>query len=598
MLMTKIRLFLFILVIVPVILTAQKIPLDHNVYDGWKSLSSAIISDDGKYVAYEINPQQGDGWLYICNIVTGQKDSVFCGTKATLSFDSRYVVYHIKPTYAETRKAKKDKAKEDMMPKNNMGISLLQGNSPLIVKRVKSFSLPESNSLWMAYLLEKKIEDKKDTMDPSDSTKVSKAPSPRGKKPPEPKGTELVIFNPVLNKEYRYNDVTEYVVSKDGMTISYLQVYPDTAKIDNFKVNIFDSRKETTAQVFEGKGSLKNLSASKPGDKLSFIFTQDTSKTKIYDLYLSRGIEKAAKIVDSPNPAMPSGWSVSENGNILFSDDGTRLFFGTAEKPVKEPEDTLLADEKYKLDIWSWDDEVLQPMQKKQLDQDQKRSYQAVYHIDKGVMFQLANKDIQTIRTIQKGNNDIALGSSNLKYQKESSWEGSSMSDYFIVNVKTGSKTLVLEKLDSRVSISPGGKYLAYWDTKDKVWVSLNISTGLKKVITASIKVPLYDELTDTPSDPPPHGIEGWMDDEKHVLIRDRYDIWLTDLTGTAVPQNITNGFGRKNNITFNYQKLDPDAEFIGKKELMYLTAFNNVNKEAGIYTLKAGTIGDPAKLV
>ena len=213
-------------------------------------------------------------------------------------------------------------------------------------------------------------------------------------------------------------------------------------------------------------------------------------------------------------------------------------------------------------------------------------------------MFQLANKEMPSIRTIQKGNNDVALGTSNLKYQKESSWQGDSPSDYYIVNVKTGTKTLVLEKSDSRANISPSGKYLVYWDITNRVWVSFNVSSGVKKVITSSIKVPLYDELNDTPSEPVPYGIDGWMEDEKHILIRDRFDVWLIDLSGVENPVNITNGFGRKNNLTFQYQKRDPESDFIGKNELMFFSAFNNENKESGSYTLKAGTIADPSKLV
>jgi dipeptidyl aminopeptidase/acylaminoacyl peptidase len=597
--MNKIRLLITIFSFVTLILSAQKIPLDHSDYDGWKTLSSSVISENGNWITYEINPQQGDGWLYICNMSTGVKDSVFCATRATFSPDCKYIVYQIKPTYYETRKARKDKLKEDMMPKNGIEIRLLEGDKNKInIKRVKSFSVPESNSLWMAYLLDKKLEEKKDSKASSDSLKGSRFTSSRGKKPPEAKGTELVLINPVLHREYRLIDVTDYVVSRDGKSIAYLQVYSDTTKIDKYRVNLFDTQKESTSMVFEGKGSLKKLSANKSGDKLSFIFSQDTSKAKIYNLYLTKGFEKANKIIDSSNPSMPAGWSVSENGNISFSDDGTRLFFGTAEKPVKEPEDTLLADEKYKLDIWSWNDDILQPMQKKELDQNQKKSYMAVYHIDKNVMFQLANKELPTVRTIQKGNNDIALGSSDLKYLKESSWEGDSPSDYFIINVETGTKTLTLEKFESRVSLSPSGKYLIYWDLKDKVWVSKSVSTGIVKVLTAGIKVPLFDETNDTPSDPFPYGIEGWMDDEKHVLIRDRYDIWSVDPTGTENPVNITNGIGRKNNLKFEYQKLDPEVDFIGKKELIYLSAFNNDNKEAGYYTLKAGSVSDPVKLV
>jgi hypothetical protein len=140
--MNKMRLLILLLILLPVVLSAQKLPLDQNVYDGWKSLSASAISDDGKWVTYEINPQQGDGWLYICNITSGQADSVFCGTRATFSPDMKFIVYQIKPAYSETRKAKKDKVKEDMMPKNNLGIMLLQGNDKsVIIKRVKSFPI-------------------------------------------------------------------------------------------------------------------------------------------------------------------------------------------------------------------------------------------------------------------------------------------------------------------------------------------------------------------------------------------------------------------------------------------------------------------------
>jgi dipeptidyl aminopeptidase/acylaminoacyl peptidase len=596
--MTIIRLLSLVLIMMPAILQAQKIPLDHEVYDGWKSISSPIISDNGKWVIYEINTQQGDGWLYICNITTGRKDSVFCAARASLSPDAEYIVYQIRPTYAETRKAKKEKMKEEMMPKNNLGIRVLQENKEqMLIKKVRSFSVPESGSMWMAYLLEKKSDNKKESKSPPDSSSVVKSPGTKGKKPPEPKGTELVVLNPLINKEYRYDDVTEFVVSQEGKTISFIQDYPDTSKTDNFKVSVFDTQKETSAIVFEGKGSAKKLNANKAGNQLSFMYSGDTSKTRVYDLYLSRGSETATKVIDASNAAMPSGFCVSENGIISFSDDGTRLYFGTADKPVTEPEDTLLSEEKYKLDIWSWDDQVLQPMQKKQIDQDLKRSYQAVYHIDRKVMFQLADKDLPSIRTLQKGNNDIALGSSNLKYRKESSWESDNSTDYYTVNVETGLKTKVLEKFDSRVSISPSGKFLVYWDINDRVWVSLSVSTGVNKVISSGIKVPLYDELTDIPSEPAPYGIEGWMEDEKHVLVRDRYDIWQLDLSGTENPVNITNGYGKRNHLSFQYQKLDNEADFIGKKELMFLTAFNNYTKEAGFFTIRAGTIADPSKI-
>lgn len=589
---------LFILLLLPGFLSAQKIPLDNNAYDGWKSLSSQFVSDDGKWVTYVINPQQGDGWLYIFDVFTGRKDSVARGERAVFSPDSKYLIYQVIPSFAETRQAKKKKLKDDKLPKNSLEIRLCSNNEVTRIPRVKSFAVAEKNSYWMAYLMEKKEAGSKEIKPAGDTTRAAVPVAPKKKKTAEAKGTELVIYNPLLKKEYRYQDVTEFVVTKDGKTISFLQSIPDTTKTENFRVNIFDTQKEIVKIVFEGRGSIRKLSNDRVGNMISFIYSADTSKVKVYDLWLSGKFEKSIKIIDSSNPAMPAGWSVSENGNITFSDDGNRLFFGTAAKPMKEPEDTLLEEEKYRLDIWSWEDDLLQPVQKKQLDQEKKRTWMAVFNVNNGLMFQLADTNIPVVRTFQKGNNPIALGSSDLKYRRSSSWDGSTSTDYYYINISTGAKTPLLEKCSSRAYMSPSCKYLLYWDNEGKGWISVPVGGGVKKNLTIAVKVPLYDELNDVPDNPSPHGIAGWMEDEKHVLVYDRFDIWALDLNGVESPVNITSNFGRINNLRFRYIKLDQEAEFISNKELMYLAAFNYKTKEAGFYTLKPGKTSDPIKLI
>jgi dipeptidyl aminopeptidase/acylaminoacyl peptidase len=577
---------------------SQKPPLDHSVYDGWKSISTTTVSTDGKWVSYIINPQQGDGWIYLYNTETGKSDSTACGSKPSFSAGIKYFVYQINPSYDETRAAKKKKLKDDKMPKNSLAIRLLSSDETTIIARVKSFAVPEEKSEWMAYLLEKKEDEKKDASAKSDTTMAPVNQNAKTPKKPEPKGTELVILNPVLKKEYRYNDVTEYSVSKNGKIISFLQELPDTSKVDNFVVNVFDPQKEISKVLFEGKGTVKKLTTDNAGNLVSFLYTADTSKVKVYDLWLSKNNGKAEKIIDISNRALTKGWSVSENGAITYSDDGTRLYFGTARKPVKEPVDTLLDDEKYKLDIWTWQDDLLQPQQKKQLDQELKRSYQAVYHVNRNIVFHLADSIVPVVRTTNKGNGDIALASSDLKYRKQSSWDTRNYTDYYIQNVATGVRKLLMENTHSSLFLSPAGNYLMIYDYDLKAWLSLPSQGGEKKILTSSISYPLHDELNDSPSDPRPYGLAGWADDNRHVLIYDRYDIWSLDLTGAEAPVNITNGFGRKNNLRLRYLKLDPDAEFIGRKELIYLSAFNFDNKESGFFTQRQGKPVDPVKLV
>jgi hypothetical protein len=40
---------------------AQKKPLDHRVYDARESVGLKQLSNDGEWIAYSINPQEGDG---------------------------------------------------------------------------------------------------------------------------------------------------------------------------------------------------------------------------------------------------------------------------------------------------------------------------------------------------------------------------------------------------------------------------------------------------------------------------------------------------------------------------------------------------------
>ena len=118
--MNKFLVTLFSIALFSITVFSQKVPLNHDVYDSWKALSSQSVSDDGNWVTYEINPQQGDGWLYICDIQSGRKDSAFCGFRASISPDSRYIAWQVKPTYGETMEARKKKLSSDQMPKGKI----------------------------------------------------------------------------------------------------------------------------------------------------------------------------------------------------------------------------------------------------------------------------------------------------------------------------------------------------------------------------------------------------------------------------------------------------------------------------------------------
>lgn len=605
-----------LLVLLPAVLTGQKKPLDHTVYDEWESLGSTHITDNGNYISYEVNPQQGDGMLYLFDSKSGQKESFERGNGATFSPENNYFVYLIKPRYTETRQAKKDKKKPDEMPKNDLGIKVLDGDEIKVIERVKSFKIPEDEGNWMAYLKEKPLPEKKEKDEEEAEEEEKEEPVARGRSRRGgggnngTEGTEMVIMNPVKGIEHSFNDVVEYVIAGEGTTVSYVQIKTDTNKVENYTVSVFDTGSEESKEIFNGDGKLKSLTSYKDRKTVAFIYTSDTSEVKVYNLYLWDGIQ-CAKIVDTETEGMPEGWSVSEKGRLTFSDSGQRLFFGTAEKPVEEPEDTLLADEKYKLDIWSWHDPLLQPQQKEQLQSEKNRSYEAVYHIREGEMVQLATEDIPTVRIFQKRDGDRVIGVSNLKYRKLISWDANRYTDYYLIDINTGNSKLILEGAPSSVEFSPSGENMLFWCIESKSWKSRKTEGGEPIDLTADLEVMFHNELHDSPSEPRPYGVVNrWIESENHVLIYDRYDIWKFDVNGKESPLRITNGYGRKQNITFRYTDLtarrgfrgfgmrSDDKEYLEEKETIYLTAFNELSKENGLFSTRINRVNNPEKII
>ena len=52
--------------------TAKR-PLHHRDYDGWNAIQSQVLSRDGKFLAYALFPEDGDGQLVVRNIATGKE---------------------------------------------------------------------------------------------------------------------------------------------------------------------------------------------------------------------------------------------------------------------------------------------------------------------------------------------------------------------------------------------------------------------------------------------------------------------------------------------------------------------------------------------
>src|SRR5438270_4933376 len=105
-----------------VLALGQKKPIDHSTYDGWKNVVGTTMSNDGHWVAYAINPQEGDGVVEVRDLSSDKKYTIERGTSFRFSNDGKFLIATVIPKFEETKKAKKDKLKPEDMPKNSLVI--------------------------------------------------------------------------------------------------------------------------------------------------------------------------------------------------------------------------------------------------------------------------------------------------------------------------------------------------------------------------------------------------------------------------------------------------------------------------------------------
>jgi dienelactone hydrolase len=562
-----------------------KKPLDHSVYDNWNRISGECISNDGKWVVFSIEPQEGDSRLVIYNIAEGKADTVARGTAPKISQDSRFVAFTIKPFFADVRKAKIAKKKSDEMPKDSLGIVQFGKDTVVRIGRVKSFALPEKGAGWMAYQLEKEEAKKDTTKHALSKDAIADAGANETDKKID-KGTNLVVREFSSGQEYRYPFVNEYLFSKNGQSLIFASTGNDstiTAGVLLFSTN---DRRLDTLNI--GKGTFKQLAFDEDGAQAAYLADRDTSKNKqrYFSLYYWKsGIDSASILVDTLAKGFRDRWLVSENRTPSFSKNGKRLYFGTA--PIPMPEDTTMNDEiTAKLDVWNWQDEFLQTQQIKNLDTEQKRSYLAAVDPLSRSFAQLGTPQIPTVTAGDEGNADVSIGLADVPYRKLVSWEDVPFYDVYLIDTRTGSSTQVLKKHKGGASLSPGAKFIYWYDLPQRHWYTMDVVKQKPVKVTSAITVPLYNELNDLPDDPGSHGALGWVEGDLAVLIYDRFDIWSADPTGMHAATSLTAGTGRAQKITYRYVRTYPEERFIPKGSTLLLSTFDRTSKSAGFSTL------------
>jgi dipeptidyl aminopeptidase/acylaminoacyl peptidase len=595
----------------------QKRPLDHADYALWKRIVNETVSHDGHWLVYQLTPGEGDGTLRVQGLQQDRSAVVDRGIAPEISADSRWLVARIAPMHDSVEAAKKAKKKPEEQPKDSLVVLDLRSLDPASAfraARVKSFKLPEDDSSWMAYLLEKTPPAKAGGGGRGEEKAAGEqaAGETGGKKPDEtkkprtPDGSTLVVRTLADGHERRFENVVDYVFTRGGSALYYTASGQDGAADGVFRVG----RTGDAQPVSTGEGRYLELAVSDKGDRVAFVTDRDDRQAQApaFALYLGGATGAATPVVAPGAPGLPEGWAPSQNGTISFSQSGGRVFFGSAVRPVYEQPDSTPADEKVSVDIWNWKDPYLQPMQLLQADQERKRTYEALYDVEARKVVQLATTDVPTVTVGDHGDGTVALGISELPYRQLVSWDGRYV-DAYLVNTATGAHEKVEEKVKSRPRLSPDGKYVTWWDGNTRAWKALDTRTKQVRDLTAGLHVAFYDTLDDHPDLPPAYGSAGWTDGDGAFLAYDAYDIWMLDPTGKNPPRDVTEGMGRRDSLRFRYVPVEGRGgarERFGRggdmtiptDKNVILSAFDEHTKGSGFYRDRFDSTRPPVRLI
>ena len=358
-----------------------------------------------------------------------------------------------------------------------------------------------------------------------------------------------------------------------------------------------------TINVLAGYSNVSGMTTDH--DNKILAFTSDLrsfgDKEADNEVYLWSFSEKPARrIVDAKTKGMPADHKIRPSG-LDFSRDGSVLMLSISQ-PKPEDLPKILPEDEVKLDVWHYEDGLLQTMQAKGSNP-ATASLTVAYHLDVDRAVVLGTPENPSV-SLLTDDGSRALLTDSTPYEKQVTWDGR-YSDVYVVNTIDGSRTQIVAGLRGRASRSTGGRYVIWFDHRDYDWHTYDVQKGTTRNLTSGMPVAFDNEQDDRPEPHNAHGTSGWTDNDAEVLLNDEFDIWAVS-PETGKFRCITDGLGRASGITFRTggPDLRPDAERDDHEDRRWLRnelvlrATDNNTYATGIYTDAIEGTQKPRKVV
>jgi len=550
---------------------AQKHAVGEKDYRTWKKISSQRISDDGAVASYMTEPLLGDAYQYLYQSNINRLDSFDRGGALSLTEDNRFALFKISPGYDTIRSLKLENVKKSKWPKDSLGIYDLSINTLTKEPNVYSYQVAEEGNTF-AYIQEEQIESKGGLFamlfaSNKETTKESRY--------------VLKVYGSYPILSLKQSEVKKFSLSPDGSRIAYIASVEDKDKQLSEKMVVRSTVNGEQIVSFPLIQKYKVPIWSSSSEKMAFFFSNDTThnnyELKVYDFTLSASLSFGDTL--DPNldrESVPSQWRTP-----FFSKDEERLFFGVHQRAYEEAEDSLLKEEKARLDVWHYEDGRIQPQQLKQLKRDKKKNHLYVYNFRQAKLIQLSNDTLDVIVS-NKYEPDYALAYSREAYQVESQWSYPWMRDYYRISIDTGVDTLVRRRLKYPGRLSLNGRFFSYFDEKKKEHVMIDLQNKEESCMTCGVdSVVWHRDINGMSFEAGPERIFGFTRTNDYVF-QSEWDLWSYS-PSTDTLRCISDRQGEQRQIKLTLNKKNWDSVYVDFTDT-YVSGLNKLNKSMHLF--------------
>jgi dipeptidyl aminopeptidase/acylaminoacyl peptidase len=524
-------LILSLILIQTTITQAQKKPLTDTSYLQWASVGNSLLSNDGKYVSYQIN-----------NSPVGKNTTVI--TSTNLSWERRFNNLS-NPTFHTSRNIF-FAMKGDTLLEIKMG-----QNAVRKISHCKNYQIfTESKTDLLIYQL-----------DDSKST--------------------LIVQDMHKEREKVYAQVQNYLLNEKA---SALIIQQKTTANDSENLIWLDLQTLNSKSIWKGESSEKHIFDQR-GQQMAF----STEKNGFSSIYLYKNkTSTTQKIADDSSNGIANRLKISTKEIWFFDNSGKRIFLTLTDKmsEIKHKDDDP--------EVWNYLDQVPYPQYQKSgyIASGGSGRNLTVIDISENKIRQLLSglQRVSGQYQLKMRCDSVFVYFNKSIKNKSLPDDGNEHISYYLYFVGSG-KSIPL-KLDQAKGlqsdrISPDNKYLVYFDPIEDALLSYNIATKITKNISAKVvEFGLLNLPRRKKSSPPT--LLGWLPQAHSIWINGTYDIYQFDLDAEQPPLNLTQNEGERYNKVFTFNdKSDEDGLINNQKEYI-LWAFDLATKKIDFYKMNA----------